>query len=58
MKIYPPSIVFPAFQQFSGRGSEIYKDAVALMSFFKEKCEQVVEKGVHPKRFVNLPIKM
>lgn len=37
-------------QQFSGRGSEIYKDAVALMSFFKEKCEQVVEKGVHPKR--------
>ncbi|KAK6728994.1 hypothetical protein RB195_006197 [Necator americanus] len=37
-------------QQFSGKGSEIYKDAVALMSYFKEKREQVLEKGVHPKR--------
>ncbi|WKX90196.1 hypothetical protein Q1695_009217 [Nippostrongylus brasiliensis] len=37
-------------QQFSGKGSEIYKDAVALMSYFKERCEQVLEKGVHPKR--------
>ncbi|EYC16997.1 hypothetical protein Y032_0032g2608 [Ancylostoma ceylanicum] len=37
-------------QQFSGKGSEIYKDAVALMNFFKEKREQVLEKGVHPRR--------
>ncbi|PIO62206.1 Bromodomain protein [Teladorsagia circumcincta] len=38
-------------QIFSGKGSEIYKDAVALMSFFKEKRDQVLEKGVHPKRY-------
>ncbi|VDK53710.1 unnamed protein product [Cylicostephanus goldi] len=37
-------------QQFSGKGSEIYKDAVALINYFKEKKEQVLEKGVHPKR--------
>nr|CDJ80411.1 Bromodomain and Bromo adjacent region and High mobility group and Zinc finger domain containing protein [Haemonchus contortus] len=37
-------------QVFSGKGSEIYKDAVALMTFFKEKRDLVLEKGVHPKR--------
>ncbi|VDO49624.1 unnamed protein product [Haemonchus placei] len=37
-------------QIFSGKGSEIYKDAVALMTFFKEKRDLVLEKGVHPKR--------
>ncbi|KAK6057999.1 Bromodomain protein [Cooperia oncophora] len=37
-------------QVFSGKGSEIYKDAVAMMTFFKDKRDQVLEKGVHPKR--------
>ncbi|VDM60949.1 unnamed protein product [Angiostrongylus costaricensis] len=37
-------------QQFSGKGSEIYKDAVALMNYFKGKSVQVLERGVHPKR--------
>uniref|UniRef100_A0A1I7WT51 Bromo domain-containing protein n=1 Tax=Heterorhabditis bacteriophora TaxID=37862 RepID=A0A1I7WT51_HETBA len=41
------------FNQFSGKGSEIYRDAYALMQFFKEKRDQVLEKGVHPKRYFN-----
>ncbi|KAE9416161.1 hypothetical protein Angca_009178, partial [Angiostrongylus cantonensis] len=38
-------------QQFNGKGSEIYKDAVTLMNYFKGKSVQVLERGVHPKRF-------
>uniref|UniRef100_A0A0K0DFJ5 Bromo domain-containing protein n=1 Tax=Angiostrongylus cantonensis TaxID=6313 RepID=A0A0K0DFJ5_ANGCA len=37
-------------QQFNGKGSEIYKDAVTLMNYFKGKSVQVLERGVHPKR--------
>ncbi|KAJ1355467.1 Protein polybromo-1 [Parelaphostrongylus tenuis] len=37
-------------QQFSGKGSELYKDAIALMKYFKGKSEQVMERGVHPRR--------
>lgn len=43
-------LLFKNAQQFSGNGSDIFKDAEQLKTVVKEKIARLEEKGVHPMR--------
>lgn len=43
-------LLFKNAQQFSGKGSDIWKDAEQLKTVVKEKIARLEEKGVHPMR--------
>lgn len=43
-------LLFKNAQTFSGKGSDIYKDADLLKNIVKEKILKLEEKGVHPMR--------
>ncbi|PIC49976.1 hypothetical protein B9Z55_000106 [Caenorhabditis nigoni] len=43
-------LLFKNAQQFSGKGSDIWKDAEQLKTVVREKIAKLEEKGVHPMR--------
>ncbi|CAI2310230.1 unnamed protein product [Caenorhabditis sp. 36 PRJEB53466] len=43
-------LLFKNAQTFSGKGSDIYKDAELLKTVVREKIAKIEEKGVHPMR--------
>uniref|UniRef100_A0A1I7UKI5 Bromo domain-containing protein n=1 Tax=Caenorhabditis tropicalis TaxID=1561998 RepID=A0A1I7UKI5_9PELO len=43
-------LLFENAQQFSGKGSDIFKDAEQLKNVVREKIAKIEEKGVHPMR--------
>uniref|UniRef100_A0A8R1HJA9 Protein polybromo-1 n=3 Tax=Caenorhabditis japonica TaxID=281687 RepID=A0A8R1HJA9_CAEJA len=43
-------LLFKNAQEFSGKGSDIYKDAELLKQVVREKIAKLEEKGVHPMR--------
>ncbi|KAF1768252.1 hypothetical protein GCK72_000064 [Caenorhabditis remanei] len=43
-------LLFKNAQQFSGKGSDIWKDAEQLKQIVKDKIAKIEEKGVHPMR--------
>ncbi|CAD6186179.1 unnamed protein product [Caenorhabditis auriculariae] len=44
------NLLFKNAQKFSGKGTEIFNDSEVLLKFVKDKVEQVLDKGCHPKR--------